>query len=62
MAEQLLALCLKGDPWPQELLDQLLTPMCSDALFRVVVERLADLFEPRLCDGYADLFSQVLAR
>ena len=62
LAEQLLALCLKGDPWPQELLDQLLTPMCSDALFRVVVERLADLFEPRLCDGYADLFSQVLAR
>ena len=62
LAEQLLALCLKGESWPDELLDQLLTPVCSDALFRVVVERLADLFEPRLCDVYADLFSQVLAR
>jgi ADP-heptose:LPS heptosyltransferase len=62
LAEQLLALCLKGETWPEELLDQLLTPVCSDALFRVVVERLADLFEPRLCDVYADLFSQVIAR
>src|SRR5260370_22205587 len=40
----------------------LLTPEGSDALFRVVVERLADLFEPRLCDVYADLFSQVIAQ
>jgi len=61
-AEQLLALCLNGESWPAELLDQLLTPACSDALFRVVVERMADLFEPRLCDVYADLFSQVIAR
>lgn len=58
----MLALCLKGEIWPDELLDQLLTPTCSDELFRVVVERLADLFEPRLCDVYADLFSQVIAR
>jgi ADP-heptose:LPS heptosyltransferase len=27
-----------------------------------VVERLADLFEPRLCQVYADLFSEVIAR
>ena len=31
-------------------------------LFRVVVERLADLFEPGLCRCYAELFSQVIAR
>jgi ADP-heptose:LPS heptosyltransferase len=62
LAEQLLALCLNGESWTDELLDQLLTPACSDALFRVVVERMADLFEPRLCDVYADLFSQVIAR
>jgi ADP-heptose:LPS heptosyltransferase len=31
-------------------------------LFRIVVERLADLFEPRLCEVYADLFSEVIAR
>ncbi len=62
LAEQLLALCLNGETWSDDLLDQLLTPACSDALFRVLVERLADLFEPRLCDVYADLFSQVIAR
>ena len=58
----MLALCLNGENWSSDLLDQLLTPACSDALFRVVVERLADLFEPRLCDVYADLFSQVIAQ
>ena len=31
-------------------------------LFRIVVERLADLFEPRLCSVYAELFSEVIAR
>jgi len=62
LAEELLALCLNGENWSSDLLDQLLTPACSDALFRVVVERLADLFEPRLCDVYANLFSQVIAQ
>ena len=61
LAEQLLAHCLSGERWPDGALDQLATPDCSDALFRVVVERLADLFDPRLCDVYADLFSQVIA-
>jgi len=28
----------------------------------IVVERLGDLFEPRLCDVYAKLFSEVIAR
>jgi hypothetical protein len=31
-------------------------------LFRIVVERLADLFEPGLCEVYADLFANVIAR
>lgn len=31
-------------------------------LFRIVVERLGDLFEPRLCEVYAELFAQVIAR
>jgi ADP-heptose:LPS heptosyltransferase len=31
-------------------------------LFRIVVEGLADRFEPRLCDAYADLFSTVIER
>jgi ADP-heptose:LPS heptosyltransferase len=62
LAAQLLAYCLKGERWPDDLLHQLSTPACADSLFRVVVERLADLFEPRLCDTYADLFSEVIAR
>lgn len=61
LAGQLLAICLKGERWPDALLDKLTTPDCSDALFRVVVERLADLFDPRYCDTYAELFSVVIA-
>ncbi|MCS6953043.1 MAG: hypothetical protein NZM33_09310 [Bryobacteraceae bacterium] len=33
----------------------------SQALFGVLVEGLADRFEPRLCDTYAELFSEVIA-
>lgn len=57
----MLACCLKGERWPDDLLRQLTTPACSDSLFRVVIERLADLFEPRLCDVYAAMFSEVVA-
>ena len=49
-------------PWPEHLLDALLESGGDAALFRIVVERLADLFEPRLCTVYADLFSEVIAR
>jgi ADP-heptose:LPS heptosyltransferase len=34
---------------------------CSDALFRVVAEGLADRFEPALCDAYAALFAEAIA-
>ena len=61
LAAELLAICLKGERWPAALLDKLTTPDCADSLFRVVVERLADLFDPRYCDTYADLFSEVIA-
>src|ERR1700736_5273883 len=61
-AEELLACCLDGRPWPPSLLDQLTEGEASRELFRVVVERLGDLFEPRLCDVYAELFSEVIAR
>lgn len=39
----------------------LATDECSDALFRVVIEGLADRFEPALCDTYAELFAEVIA-
>jgi hypothetical protein len=62
LAEQLLEHCLDGRPWPEYLLDGLVADAGNQALFRIVVERLGDLFEPRLCSVYADLFSEVIAR
>ncbi len=56
----MLACCLKGERWPDGLLRQLASSTCSDSLFRIVIERLADLFEPRLCDVYAAMFSEVI--
>ena len=61
-AEQLLTACLNDAPPPPGVLGRLLQPEANRALFRIVVERLADLFEPRLCDVYAKLFSEVIAR
>ncbi len=62
LAQELLEHCLAGSPYPERLLDDLLDGDRSRALFRTVVERLADLFEPSLCGVYADLFSEVIAR
>jgi ADP-heptose:LPS heptosyltransferase len=62
LARELLDHCLAGAPFRERLVDDLLEGDRSRALFRIVVERLADLFEPRLCSVYADLFSEVIAR
>lgn len=62
LAQQLLDHCLSEQPWPEHLLHQLLACGGDRELFRVVVERLADLFEPRLCRSYAELFSEVIAK
>ena len=59
---ELLDLCLRGEQWSPELLDRAIAEDEGRALFSIVVERLGDLFEPRLCDTYAQLFSQVIAR
>ncbi len=66
IARELLGHCLATGDWPGELLRRLTTLALSDdsaaaskALFGIVVERLGDLFEPRLCDVYARLFSEV---
>ncbi len=61
-AQELLRHCLDGRPWPAYLLDPLIAESGNPALFRVVVERLGDLFEPRLCDVYAELFADVIAK
>ena len=59
---ELLAHCLKGEPWSADLLDRALAVDDGRALLSIVVERLADLFEPRLCDTYAALYHQVIER
>lgn len=61
-AQELLKHCLAGSSFPEHLLDRLLEGDAGRVLFRVVVERLADLFEPRLCRVYGDLFAEVIAR
>ena len=59
---QLLELCLRGEDWPLELLDRAIAVDEGKALLSVVVERLGDLFEPRLAETYNRLFTQVLTR
>ena len=56
-AEELLRCCLAGGQWRRELLVRL-TGECSAELFTVVAEGLADRFEPRLCETYAELFAE----
>jgi len=68
LAGQILECCLAGRPWSRSALQQLLEQAtisapaeASRAIFTKIVERLGDLFEPRLCDTYAHLFSEVIA-
>jgi len=59
---ELLDYCLRGEQWPDELLDRALAVDEGRAFLSVVVERLGDLFEPRLCDTYDKLFTQAIER
>jgi ADP-heptose:LPS heptosyltransferase len=59
-AAELLRRCVAGDKWDSDLVSVLTADHCSDALFRILVEGLADRFEPRLCDAYADIFCRIL--
>jgi ADP-heptose:LPS heptosyltransferase len=61
IAREVLDCALAGRP-PQELPPALLEDPCGEALFGILVEGLADRFEPALCDVYARLFSQAVAR
>jgi hypothetical protein len=62
LARELLEHCLAERSWPGHLLADLVGCGGDRELFRIVVERLADLFEPRLCRVYAELFSDLIAR
>lgn len=59
---ELLEYCLRGEQWPDELLDAALAVDDGRAFLSVVVERLGDLFEPRLCETYDRLFTQAILR
>jgi len=58
----LLDLCLRGQPWSSELLDRAIAEDDGRALMSIVVEYLGDQFNPRLCNVYAGLFSDVIAQ
>ena len=70
IAHEILDSCLAGEAWSRDALRQLLECAAdadpnlaqagSSALFQVLVEGLADRFEPRLSDVYAEIFSQAV--
>jgi ADP-heptose:LPS heptosyltransferase len=59
-AAELLSQSLAGQPPDLSLAGALLRNDCSDALFGILVEGLADRFEPRLSETYAAIFSHIL--
>jgi hypothetical protein len=64
ICRHLLAHCLEGSSWSDSLIDEvrsgLETAEGSRRFFSVVIERLGDLFEPRLCTVYARLMGALL--
>jgi ADP-heptose:LPS heptosyltransferase len=60
IARETLAQCLAGRP-PRRFPPELARDECGDALFGVLIEGLADRFEPALCGVYARLFAQAVA-
>lgn len=62
ICNQLLGYCLRGESWPPDLLHRAIAADEGRPLLSIVVERLGDLFEPRLCEAYSTLFTQVIER
>ena len=64
-SSELLRHILAEGAWPPELLDEVIAraavdPAASREFFTVLIERLGDLFEPKLCDVYAQIFSRAI--
>ena len=59
---ELLEYCLRGEQWPDDLLGRALALDDGRGFLSIVVERLGDLFEPRLCETYDRLFAQAILR
>ena len=53
---------MRGEAWSAALLDRAIEEDHGRALLSIVVERLGDLFEPRLCQVYRRLFTEVIER
>jgi hypothetical protein len=73
LAREIIDDCLNYGTWSNRALDALVERALDEtdefvaaaatrALFSVVIERLADLFEPSLCEIYVRLFTRVIAR
>lgn len=73
LAGEILESCLSEGTWRARTLEALVERALDEAepftaiaatraLFGILVERLADLFEPDLCDVYARIFSYVIGR
>ena len=73
LAQEIVDDCLAYGTWPTRALDTLIERALDEedeflarnatrALFSIVIERFADLFEPSLCEIYARLFSYVISR
>src|SRR5580658_10424016 len=61
-ATEVLERCLGGETVSEEMLDRAIAIDEGRAFLSIVVERLGDLFEPRLCDVYEQLFPRVIQR
>lgn len=73
LAQGIIDDCLRDGTWSNRALDALIERALDEtdefvaraatrAFFSIVIERLADLFEPSLCEIYVRLFTRVIAR
>jgi hypothetical protein len=73
LAHEIVDDCLTYGTWPSRTLDTLITRALDEddeflarnatrALFSIIIERFADLFDPSLCEVYARMFSHVISR
>ena len=60
ICNELLDCCLRGEEWPADLLKRALAVDEGRAFLSIVVERLGDLFEPRLVAVYDRLFTEAI--
>ncbi len=60
ICNQFLDCCLSGKRWTKQMLSEALAVDEGRAFLSIVVERLGDLFDPRLCEVYAVVLSEVI--